>query len=145
MSKNIDISNNLYERKSTMPIHEEQISTKISEILSIYENGIQSIFDSPKRQNEENYLLLLFNCPNSFHEKYNQTTPNTLNNSMILQYFNNIEKKRLNPEIKNELEKSSMSSIFFKDNIKINIEEENNDYIIMHKKIIEKFYRTNKN
>ena len=145
MSKNIDISNNLYERKSTMPIHEEQISTKISEILSIYENGIQSIFDSPKRQNEENYLLLLFNCPNSFHEKYNQTTPNTLNNSMILQYFNNIEKKRLNPEIKNELEKSRMSSIFFKDNIKINIEEENNDYIIMLKKIFEKFFGTNEN
>ena len=58
MSKNIDISNNLYERKSTMPIHEEQISTKISEILSIYESGIQSIFDSRQRQTEDYYSIV---------------------------------------------------------------------------------------
>ena len=148
MNKDTDISSNLYEKNATQILHGEQISVTIAEILSIYEKGIQSIFDSPKKENEEIYLLLLFNCPNSFHEKYsvfNKNNSTSFNNSMILQFFNNIEKKKLNNEIKNELEMSRMSSISYKDNIKISLEEEKNDYIIMIKKIFEKFFSQNEN
>ena len=143
-----DIGNKLYE-KNKPSLDEEQSSTKIAEILSQYENGIQSIFDNPKKDDEENYLMILFNCPDSLHQKYsnlNQSNSNIFNNSLFLKYFNEMDKKKVkHPEIKNELEMSRMHSIRIKDDIEINIEEEKNDYILMIKKIFEKFFGTNEN
>ena len=66
----------------------EKNSVKIAEILSIYENGIESIFESSKKE-EENYLFLLFNCPDSFHQKYssiNKSNSTILNHSTTLKF-----------------------------------------------------------
>ena len=147
MSK--EIGNKLYEKEAKPSLNDDQVNTKITEILSQYENGIQSIFESPKKEGEENYLMLLFNCPDWFHKKFSnlsKSSSNLFNGSNIIRYFNGIEKKLMKSNtIKNELEMSRMSSAYFKDNLEINIEEEKNDYINMIKRIFDKFFGTNEN
>ena len=146
---NKDIGNKLYEKEVNPSLDDEEVNTKIIQILSQYENGIQSIFESSKKEGEENYLMLLFNCPDWFHKKFSNLTKsnsNLFNSSMIIKYFNGIEKKLMKSnETKSELEMSRMSSVCNKDNLEINIEEEKNDYVNMIKKIFEKFFGANEN
>ena len=144
-----DISNQIYEKEANPILNDELTNEKISAILSQYEKGINSIFESTKKSEVENYLMILFNCPNSFHQKYsnlNESNSNSFYHSNILKFFNDIEKKKQkNTESKNELEISRLNSVKIADNIEINIDEEKNDYIIMIKKIFEKYFGTYEN
>ena len=136
---------NKYEKKKSSTDY-QHIPEKITEILSQYENGIESILEFSKKDDEENYLMLLFNCPDSFHQKFsnlNKSNSNSFNHSTIFKFYGEIDKKKTKNEIKNELEISHLNSFSFKDSIIINIEEEKNEYIIMIKKIFEKFFETN--
>ena len=128
----------------------EKNSVKIAEILSIYENGIESIFESSKKE-EENYLFLLFNCPDSFHQKYsniNKSNSNILNHSTTLKFYKEMGKKQKNQEAKNNinnLEYSRLSSFENKEIFEINIQQEENKYILMLKNVFEKFFSPNEN
>ena len=122
---------------------------KIREILSQYENGIQSILESSKKEDEEIYLMLLFNCPETFHKKVfdtNINNSNSLNYSSLLKFYGEIDKKKFkNKDIKKDLETSRLNSFVLVDSLEINIDEEDNEYIIMLKKTFEKFFETNEN
>ena len=143
----LKIKNKVFEKEANQSFIEQQVSAKITEILSQYENGIDSIFELSKKEDEENYLMLLFNCPDSFHQKYsniNKSNSTLFNHSMILKLYNGIEKKKSKKyEKKNEITMSQLNSIYFQDYLVINIEEEKNDYIIMIKNVFEKYFSTN--
>jgi len=144
---NKDIGNKLNENRYSS--NSDESSSKITEILSQYERGIESIFESSKKGDEENYFMLLFNCPDSFHKKFSGLKLSNSNlqiHSMALKYYNGMEKKKIkNPETKDELQMSRLHSLSINENIEINIEEEKNDYILMLKKIFEKLFGTYEN
>ena len=119
----------------------DKISQKISEILLQYENGIRSIFESPKKETEENYFLLLLKCPDSFHQKYsdlNKSNSNMLNISTTLKFYTEMEKIKLETTKLGSQSRKEMFDI-------INNEEHTNKYILMIKKIFEKFFSANEN
>ena len=119
--------------KKEIPSSENESSKKISEILNQYENGISSIFEKSKKEIEENYFLLLLQCPDSFHQKYskiNKTNPNYQQNSRSLKFYG-----------KASHELSSSKSM--KENIEIKNEENGNKYIGMLRKIFDKFFGAN--
>ena len=128
----------------------EKNSVKIAEILSIYENGIESIFESSKKE-EENYLFLLFNCTDSFHQKYsniNKSNSNILNHSTTLKFYKEMGKKQKNQDAKNNinnLEYSRLSTFENKEIFEINIQQEDNKYILMLQNVFEKFFGPNEN
>jgi hypothetical protein len=141
-------SNKIYKKEQNVILNDEITAEKITEILSQYENGIKSIFESEKNHEIGNYLMILFNCPDSFHQKYskiNDRNSNSFYHPNILKLFNEEKKKQKNTESKNELEMSLLNSISIKENLEINIDEEENDYINMIKKIFEKFFGTYEN
>ena len=145
MEIDFENTNQLNSKDESPSLENDTTSKKISEILSQYENGVESIFSSSKKE-EENYFFLLFSCPDSFHQKYsslNKNNSSSSNQSTTLKFFREMEKKTKTPELNNEKQYSRLNSISNKDNIEINIEEENNKYIIMLRKIFEKFFGTN--
>ena len=109
-------------------INDDKTEKKIKEILCDYKNGIESMFGIMKSE-EENYFLLLFNCPESFRIKYQKS--NNLAESVNFKLYTEIEKKRIIP----------INNTF--DYLDINLEEKNNKYIIMLNRIFEKFFGTN--
>ena len=143
-----DNNENMILVKKSSSINPQKLE-KIRDILSQYENGIQSILESSKKEDEENYLMLLFNCPETFHQKIfdiNKSNSASFNYSSLLKFYGEIDKKKFkNKEIKKELENSRLNSLASVDIIEINIDEENNEYIIMLKNIFEKFFETNGN
>ena len=125
---NNDIEKKKKKKKSSTDY--QHIPEKITEILSQYENGIESILEFSKKDDEENYLMLLFNCPDSFHQKFsnlNKSNSNSFNHSTIFKFYGEIDKKKTKNEINNELEISHLNSFSFKDSIIINIEDEKNE------------------
>ena len=121
---NKDIGNKLNENSNSSSYDDDITSSKITEILSQYEKGIESIFESPKKEDEENYFILLLTCPDSFHTKFaslNQSQSNSHLYSMALKYYNAFEKKKLkNQEIRNENQMSRLNSISIKEIVKQN-------------------------
>lgn len=117
-----------------IPLSEsDKTSKKISEILNQYENGINSIFETAKKETEENYFLLLLKCPDSFHQKFSnmkKMNPNLLNISRSLKFYG-----------KNSQEFSNSQSA--KEKIEIKDEEKGDKYIGMISKIFDKFFGTN--
>ena len=146
---NKDIGNKLNQNNNLSSLDDDITASKITEILSQYEKGIESIFESSKKEDVKNYFMLLLNCPDSFHTKFSSLNQNNSNShiySMALKYYNGLEKKKVkNQEIKNEHQMSRLNSISIKENIEININEEKNDYILMLRKIFEKLFGTYEN
>ena len=86
------------ENSNSSSLDDDDSSSKVTEILSQYEKGIESIFESSKKEDEENYFMLLLNCPDSFHTKFsslNQSKSNSHLYSMALKYYNGLEKKKI--------------------------------------------------
>ena len=121
-----DNNENMILVKKSSSINPQKLE-KIRDILSQYENGIQSILESSKKEDEENYLMLLFNCPETFHQKIfdiNKSNSASFNYSSLLKFYGEIDKKKFkNKEIKKELENSRLNSLASVDIIEINIDE----------------------
>ena len=75
--ENID-TNNKKEIKENSNIEEQdKTEIKVIDILSQYNNGISSIFEESKLE-EENYFLIIFKCPESFRLKHQKITKKKL-------------------------------------------------------------------
>ena len=137
MEKNINSSNNI-DLKELFP-EESKVEKNVRDILSQYTKGIESIFETSK-EDEQNYLLLIFNCPESFRIKYQNLHKNLLNESLNLKLYAGQSKKQ---EVSlNNYNNSKITN--FEDSIyMINLAEKNNKYIIMLNIIFEKFFGTN--
>ena len=137
MEKNINSSNNI-DLKELFP-EESKVEKNVRDILSQYTKGIESIFETSK-EDEQNYLLLIFNCPDSFRIKYQNLHKNLLNESLNLKLYAGQSKKQ---EVSlNNYNNSKITN--FEDSIyMINLAEKNNKYIIMLNIIFEKFFGTN--
>ena len=91
MEKNINSSNNI-DLKELFP-EESKVEKNVRDILSQYTKGIESIFETSK-EDEQNYLLLIFNCPESFRIKYQNLHKNLLNESLNLKLYAGQSKKQ---------------------------------------------------
>ena len=111
----------------------KKIDSKIKGILSQYKNGIKSIFEESKFvESDGNYFLIIFRCPNSFYQKYENFNNETLNQSLQLKLVPSFEKKINFQSQKNFDDKY----------LNINLTENEIKYIIYLNKIFEKFFGT---
>ena len=129
--KEVNINTNNKNELNENNNSEEQDKTeiKIIDILSQYKNGISSIFNESKLE-EENYFLIIFKCPESFRLKYQNLAKQNLNESINLKLYADFSSKQ---KIKEEL-------INVEDNLNIKFGEIINKYIIMLNHIFEKFF-----
>lgn len=132
--KEIDINTNnkneIKENKES--IEDDKIEMKILDILSQFQNGIESIFEESKI-GDENYLLIIFNCPESFRFKYQNKTKQNLNESINLKLYKDYSSQEF--RIKNNENN--------KENHNIKFGEVINKYVIMLHQIFEKFFMSN--
>ena len=127
---NLNNKNELKENKES--IEDDKIEMKILDILSQFQNGIESIFDE-SNIGDENYLLIIFNCPESFRLKYQNKTKQNLNESINLKLYKDYSSQEFG--IKNNENN--------KENHNIKFGEVINKYVIMLHQIFEKFFMTN--
>ena len=127
---NLNNKNEIKENKES--IEDDKIEMKIIDILSQFQNGIESIFEESKI-GDENYLLIIFNCPESFRLKYLNKTKQNLNESINLKLYKDNSSQEF--RIKN--------NEINKDNYQIKFGEVTNKYVIMLHQIFEKFFMTN--
>ena len=127
---NLNNKNELKENKES--IEDDKIEMKILDILSQFQNGIESIFDE-SNIGDENYLLIIFNCPESFRLKYQNKTKQNLNESINLKLYKDYSSQEF--RIKNNENN--------KENHNIKFGEVINKYVIMLHQIFEKFFMTN--
>jgi ribosomal protein L20A (L18A) len=129
--KEVNINTNNKNELNENNNSEEQDKTeiKIIDILSQYKNGISSIFNESKLE-EENYFLIIFKCPESFRLKYQNLAKQNLNESINLKLYADFSSKQ---KIKEEL-------INVEENLNIKFGEIINKYIIMLNHIFEKFF-----
>ena len=130
--ENID-TNNKKEIKENSNIEEEdKTEIKVIDILSQYNNGISSIFEESKLE-EENYFLIIFKCPESFRLKHQKIAKKKLSESINLKLYADFSSKL---KIKEE-------SIKIEENLNIKFREIVNKYIIMLNQIFDKFFGNN--
>ena len=127
---NLNNKNELKENKES--IEDDKIEMKILDILSQFQNGIESIFDE-SNIGDENYLLIIFNCPESFRLKYQNKTKQNLNESINLKLYKDYSSQEF--RIKNNENNKGNHNIKFGEVI--------NKYVIMLHQIFEKFFMTN--
>ena len=134
MEENINLNNINEYNENFSPSKENKTEKTIKDILSQYKNGIESIFgDSQFEENDGNYLIIIFKCPHSFFLKYQNFNKETLNQSLNLKSFSDLEKNLHFPP----------QSKIGEEDIIINLESTNNKYLILLNKIFEKFFGGN--
>ena len=130
--ENIDTNNKKEIRENLDLEEEDKTEIKVIDILSQYNNGISSIFEESKLE-EENYFLIIFKCPQSFRLKHQKIAKKKLSESINLKLYADFSSKL---KIKEE-------SIKIEENLDIKFREIVNKYIIMLNQIFDKFFGNN--
>ena len=130
--ENIDTNNKKEIRENFDLEEEDKTEIKVIDILSQYNNGISSIFEESKLE-EENYFLIVFKCPESFRLKHQKITKKKLSESINLKLYADFSSKQ---KIKEE-------SIKIEESLNIKYGEIVNKYILMLNQIFDKFFGNN--
>ena len=130
--ENID-TNNKKEIKENFDLEEQdKTEIKVIDILSQYNNGISSIFEESKLE-EENYFLIIFKCPESFRLKHQKLAKKNLSDSINLKLYADFSSKQ----------KIKEDSIKIEESLNIKYGEIVNKYILMLNQIFDKFFGNN--
>ena len=130
--ENIDTNNKKEIRENFDLEEEDKTEIKVIDILSQYNNGISSIFEESKLE-EENYFLIIFKCPESFRLKHQKLAKKNLSDSINLKLYADFSSKQ---KIKEE-------SIKIEESLNIKYGEIVNKYILMLNQIFDKFFGNN--
>ena len=130
--ENIDTNNKKEIRENFDLEEEDKTEIKVIDILSQYNNGISSIFEESKLE-EENYFLIIFKCPESFRLKHQKLAKKNLSDSINLKLYADFSSKQ---KIKEDL-------IKIEENLNIKYGEIVNKYILMLNQIFDKFFGNN--
>ena len=130
--ENIDTNNKKEIRENLDLEEEDKTEIKVIDILSQYNNGISSIFEESKLE-EENYFLIIFKCPESFRLKHQKLAKKNLSDSINLKLYADFSSKQ----------KIKEDSIKIEESLNIKYGEIVNKYILMLNQIFDKFFGNN--
>ena len=84
--------------------NKKNINPVVKDILSVYKDGINSLFKS-NGKNEENYFFILFKCPDDFSRKYTDKNElHSLSNSISFKNIIKYENEDINSSNANRIE-----------------------------------------